>query len=131
MKGKVSLVRMTLDGNKQMKDRLLAIAREMPKLVRRAAKDYAAEKVEKARERAPLFTGRLRRSGRVTSNVSGKNITATMKFGGHDVPYAAVIHWGRDGRSGNRFLQETIIEAVPTAGQELAEKIDLRKAAGK
>ncbi|MEK7765107.1 MAG: hypothetical protein AAB368_02615 [bacterium] len=121
---------MTLDGDKEMKARLSAGALEFPTEVRAALREYVKEKGEIARQRAPLGpTGNLRASGKTRVALGGKkgNLSVSMVFGGASAPYANVVAWGRDGKGGNPFMQDTLMEAVPTAAPEIAEKIELKK----
>jgi hypothetical protein len=126
-------IRVTFGGVPQMKQRLQAVAREFPLAARRGTRDWAGEKLEIARERAPEKTGRLKRSGRLRVSIRKKegkeNITAFLVFGGgpEQVRHALIVH--ENHKTHSKYLERTILEAVNTAGAEIAEKIALKKVA--
>jgi hypothetical protein len=128
-------IRVTFGGVPQMKQRLQAVAREFPLAARRGTKDWALEKLAIAVERAPEKTGRLKRSGRVRVSIRKKagkeNIAAFLVFGGgpEQVRHALIVH--ENHKTHAKYLERTILEAVNTAGEEIAQKVHLRQVAMK
>lgn len=135
----MSALKMTLTGDKEMKKRLERISVEFPLAARRGTREWAQEKLAIAQDRAPVKTGKLRDSGKVRITIGKRatlfgfkaskegDIAASIVFGGPDVPYARIQHETNPTHS--KFLERTLVEAVGTAGAEIAEKIDLKKAA--
>lgn len=123
-------IRMTLAGDREMKQKLQGCAREFPLEARRGTRVVAMQKADLAQERAPEKTGKLKASKRVSVSIrkSGAtpNISATVKFGGPDVRYARIVHETHPTQS--KFLESVLLEAVPTIGADLAREIDLKKA---
>jgi len=129
--------RASLEGEKELKAKLASIAGDkgMRKEARGAALEVAATLVEQMKARTPVKTGKLRDSERLKVMVSSKkeDIRISLLAGGPDAPYAALIHNDTKLRHPNggqsKFMESVILEAVPTAARDLAEKIDLRRVA--
>lgn len=131
-------IRVALTGDRAMKGRLEGAVLNLPKVARTALKEWAEEKLAIATERAPEKTGKLKRSGKIrvmirkrktsllghaTSSRVG-DFSASIVFGGPDVLYARKVH--ETHKTHSKFLERTVHEAVPTAGPELAAKLDLK-----
>jgi len=127
----------SLEGEKELKAKLRAIAGDkgMRKHARGAALEVAALMLEQMKARTPVKTGKLRASERIKVMVSSKkeDIRISLLAGGPDVPYARIIHEDRKLRHPNggqaKYMESVILEAVPTAAKQLADKIDLRQVA--
>lgn len=125
-------IKMTITGDAEMRRNIQTVIREFPLAVRRAAKEWAETKAPIAVDRAPEKTGKLKRSVRVRISVNKKsgreNVRASIIFGGPDVPYARKVH-DRNPKHPDteKFLERTVLEAVPTAGPEIAEKLSLKR----
>lgn len=135
-------LRVTLTGDAAMKKKLERLSIEMPLIARRGTREWAQEKLAIAQERAPVKSGKLRDSGKVRITIGKRatlfgqkasksgDISASIVFGGPDVPYARLRHFYNPKHPDKeRFLERTLLEAVPTAGAEIAEKIHLKQAA--
>jgi bacteriophage HK97-gp10 putative tail-component len=128
-------IRVTLEGDRAMKQRLSALAQIASKDSRKAARTVMGRKLEIAQTRVPVKEGDLRDSGRIRVSIrkskSATNIAASMVFGNRDVPYAYKIHEDLtlDHPNGGqaKYAESVIREAVSTAGAELAAEIDLRR----
>lgn len=124
-------VRATLAGDKEMLRKLENIAGDkgMRKVARAATLEVAEELLRKMKERTPVKKGHLRDSERILVMVSAKkeDIRISLIAGGEDVPYAARVHETHPTKS--KFMESVILEAAPTAGQEIAARIDLKQAA--
>jgi hypothetical protein len=123
-------IRMVLEGDRQMKQKLEGFAREFPLEARRGTRVVANQKGDLAQARAPEKTGKLKASKRIAVSIrrsaSVTNISATVKFGGPDVPYARIVHATHPTKS--KFLESVMLESVNTIGADLAREIDLKKA---
>jgi len=124
-------------GEKEMKAKLQAIAGDkgMRKEARGAALEVGGVMLGQMQARTPVKTGRLKRSERIKVLVSSKkeDIRISLLAGGELAPYAAIVHNDTKARHPHggqaKFMESVILENVPTAGRQLAEKIDLRRAA--
>lgn len=127
----MAAIRMTLEGDRQMRQKLEGLAREFPLEARRGTNVVAKQKLAIAQERTPVKSGKLRDSGRVSVSIKKKgqnpNISATIKFGGPDILYARKVH--ETHKTHSKFLERTLQESVGTIGADLAREIDLKKAA--
>ena len=126
-------IRMSLEGDRAMRRKLERVAADqgLRKVARKATLEVGEDKVLiPSRERAPEKTGRLKRSGRVKVMVSSKkdDIRISILFGGPLAPYARIVHEKHPTKS--KFLESVMLEAVRTLPRELAQRIDLRQAAG-
>jgi len=125
-------VRATLSGDKEMKRKLENIAGDkgMRKVARAATLEVGGEMVMRMKERTPVKKGHLRDSERILVMVSSKkeDIRISLVAGGPDVLYAAKVHETHPTKS--KFMESVILETAPTAGQDIAARIDLRQAAG-
>ena len=124
--------RATLEGDKAMKAKLRAVAGDkgMRKEARGAALEVGAVILEKMKEATPVDTGKLRNSERIRVLVSSKkeDIRISLIAGGPDVPYARRVHETHKTKS--KFMERPLLEAAPTAARDIADKIDLKRAAG-
>jgi hypothetical protein len=113
----MSALKMTLDGDRAMKKNLEGIVREFPLAARRGAREWAQEFLAGILPGVPRRSGKLQDSGKVRINLkkaTGKeNISASIVFGGPDVPYARRVH------EQNKKHPD----------KEIAEKMALKKAA--
>lgn len=121
-------VRVALEGDKEMKAKLQHIAGDkgMRKVARAATLEVADDvMLPKMQERTPVKTGRLLRSERTLVMVSSKkeDIRISLIAGGPGVLYAAKVHATHPTKAG--FMSSVLTEAVPTAGQDIASRIDL------
>lgn len=125
----VAAFRMAMDGDKAMKKRLEAAATDqgMKKEIRKAVKEVGLEKLAIVQERTPVKSGKLRASERLLVMVSAKkeDIRISLVAGGPDVNYARRVH--ETHKTHSKFLESVILEAVPTVGRELADRIDLKR----
>jgi len=121
-------------GDKEMKARLRAMALEFPSLTKDACREWAnAGPLAVAKAAAPVKTGKLRDSGRVTVSIRKKgaepNIVTSIRFGGPDIPYVWRVH--ETHKTNARFAANAINGAVPTAGSEIAARVAVKvRAAG-
>lgn len=122
-----------LTGDKEMKQLLIRVASDkgMRKEARGALKTVGGRKLQIAQSRVKVRTGKLQRSGRLYVMVSPKreDLRIAIAFGGksYGVLYARKVHDKHPTHS--RFLVSVILESAGTAGRELAQEIDLRRAA--
>lgn len=124
-------LRMTMTGDKEMKRRLENMAsgdKGLRKEARQATVAVGNELLEKMKARTPVKTGKLQRSERLIVMVSGKkeDIRISLVAGGPDVLYARKVH--ETHKTQPKFLESVIMEAASTAGRQIAEKIDLKRA---
>ena len=126
--------RASLTGDKEMKAKLKAIAGDkgMRKEARGAALEVAEVILVKMQAETPVDSGKLRKSERIRVMVSPKreDIRISLLAGGADfgVVYAWIVHETHKTKS--KFMERPLLAAAPTAGRDIAEKIDLRRAAG-
>lgn len=105
------------------------VQKNMKKLVRKVheegerALEVEAQKVlDKAKQLAPVKTGRLRDSGRIEKADSKTGPAFRLRFGDEDVPYAAVVHETHKTR--RKFLQRAVLESGPETIRKLKEHFD-------
>lgn len=128
-------LKMTLEGDKEMKARLKNLASDFPLEARRGANVVIKRKLALTQERVPVKTGNLKKTGRVTVSLAKAggqaNISASILYGGQGVLYARRVHEdlkAKHKRGGQaKFVESVLLEAVPTVGGELATEIDLKK----
>lgn len=125
--------RAQLTGDKAMKRTLMQVASDkgMRKEARAALKTVGGRKLEIAKSRVKVRTGKLLRSGRLYLMVSPKreDLRIAIAFGGasYGVLYARKVHETHPTHS--RYLVSVIMEAAGSVGRELGQEIDLRRAA--
>lgn len=127
-------VRVTFTGDRAMKKNLEATAREFPLAARRGTREWAQELLSEIIPGVPFKSGRLAGSGRVRVSIrkaAGKeNIGASIVFGGPDILYARKVHEKNTKHPDKeKFLERPLLQKVPTAGAEIAEKVALKKLA--
>jgi HK97 gp10 family phage protein len=125
-------VRLAVQGDKALIRKLEQVASEkgLRKEARGALLDYGEELVVKElRPNTPRKTGALQDSEVAKAMVSAKkeDLRVTLKAGGPTAPYAPRVH--ETHKTKGKFLEKTIRAAQPKAAQEIAVRIDLRKAA--
>jgi hypothetical protein len=134
-------LRMTLSGEGAMRKNLETVSRDFPLAARRGTREWALEKLAIAVERAPIKKGRLRRSGRVRITIGKRatlfgqkaskegDISVAIVFGGgpEKVRHAFIVH--ENHKTHSHYLQKTLLEAIPTAAADIAQRIELKKAA--
>lgn len=124
-------IRLTLEGSKQLEKKLKAIAGDkgMRKVARAALLELGAVLVEKMQAGTPVKKGKLRDSEKTRALVSAKkeDLRITLVAGGDEAPYAAIVHDRHKTKS--KFMERVLLGAVPTAGQDLANRIDMRRVA--
>lgn len=126
----MTAIRFTFEGDKAMKQKLRNVAGDkgMRKIARGAALEVAGEFLIEMKAGTPFKTGKLRNSEKIRVLVSSKkeDIRITMVAGGPEAPYAWIVHERHKKKP--KFMESVILEHAPTAGQEIAAKIDLRQA---
>lgn len=124
----MAAVKVSLQGDKEMKARLVNLIREAPKELRKAMLVVATQKLEEIKARTPMKSGKLRGSERVKLLVSGKkeDLRVTILAGGPDAPYARIVHEVHPTQK--KFFESVILEAVPTIGAEIGSQFDLKRA---
>jgi len=114
-------------GDKEMKAKLMAVAGDkgMRKYARVAALEVGGVILERMKAETPVKSGKLVDSEVMKVMVSSKkeDIRITLTAGGPDVPYARVVHETHKTKS--KFMERPLLAAAPTAGRDIAEKIDL------
>ena len=125
-------VRVALEGDKEMLQKLERVAGDqgMRKVARTATLEVGGVLLDRMKERTPVKTGKLRDSERILVLVSSKkeDIRISLIAGGPGVLYAAKVH--ETHKTQSKFMESVILEAVPTAAQDIAARIDLKTAAG-
>jgi len=125
---------MAMTGDKEMKKKLERVAGDqgMRKEARTATIEVGGELLDRMKARTPVKTGKLQRSERLLVMVSPKkeDIRLSLIAGGgpENVLYARKVH--ETHKTHSKFMESVIFEAAPTAGQQIAAKIDLQRAAG-
>ena len=121
----------SFEGEKEMKAKLMAIAGDkgMRKHARGAALEVGAVILEAVKAATPVDSGDLQRSEVMKIMVSSKkeDIRITIQAGGDGILYAAVVHETHKTKS--KFMERPLLAAAPTAGRDIAAKIDLKRAA--
>ena len=80
-------------GAKEVREKILQMARETPRKVAEALHDEAQLTMTEAKKLVPVVTGTLRASGVVPkATISGRNIEQVMGFGGAASAYAMSVH---------------------------------------
>lgn len=125
-------IKVAVTGGDEMRKNIKTVIREFPLAVRRAVKEWAEEHGPIAVDRAPEKTGKLKRSMRIRVSVNKKpgkeNTSASIIFGGPDVLYARLVHEHNPKHPDTeKFLERTVREALPTAGAEIAEKVNFKR----
>lgn len=119
-------------GEKEMKAKLQAIAGDkgMRREAREAALDVGGAILRNVQAETPVKTGRLLRSEVMKVMVSSKkeDIRISIIAGGPNIPYAKRVHETSPKHS--KFMERPLLAAVPTAGRDIAARIDLKRAAG-
>lgn len=124
-------VRLSMVGDREMKRRLEKVASEkgLRKEARGALLDYGNELVvTEMRPNTPRKTGALQNSEEAKAMVSAKkeDLRVTLKAGGSTAPYAPRVH--ETHKTMSKFVEKTIQGARPKAAQEIAVRIDLKRA---
>ena len=118
-------------GDKEMKAKLRAVAGDkgMRKEARGAALEVGGVILQAMKAETPVDTGKLRDSERIKVMVSSKkeDIRITLIAGGAGILYAGVVHETHKTKS--KFMERPLLAAAPTAGRDIAAKIDLKRAA--
>lgn len=122
---------MTLEGDRSMKRKLEAAAGDkgMRKEARAALLELGDRLVVRIEADTPKKTGNLARTTKRRALVSGKreDLRVTIVQGGPEAPYAARVHETHPTQAG--WMERDLREAAGTAGRQLAERIDLARAA--
>lgn len=124
----MAALRMTLEGESQLKRQLENLIKNSPKELRRALRKVGERKFQITQERVPVKKGVLKGSGKFRVMISGKkeDLRVTIVYGGPDAPYARRVHDTHKTQS--KFLESVLLESVPTLGGELRDEIDLARA---
>lgn len=122
----MAAIKMTLEGDREMKGVFKRLIAESPKELRRSLVAVGGRKLEILRARTPYKTGKLRASERMRVMVSGKreDLRISLLAGDETAWYARIVE------SRTKFMESTILESVPTIGREIAAEVELRRAAG-
>ena len=80
-------------GAKEVRDKILALAKNSPRAVASALRTEAELTMSEAKKLTPVVTGTLRSSGIVRKpEITGREISVTMGFGGAASKYALSVH---------------------------------------
>ena len=122
----MAAIKMTLEGDREMKGVFKRLIAESPKELRRSLVAVGGRKLEILRARTPYKTGKLRASERMRVMVSGKreDLRISLLAGDETAWYVRIVE------SRTKFMESTILESVPTIGREIAAEVELRRAAG-
>lgn len=130
MSAPATKIRMNWQGDKEMVAKLKAVAGDkgLRKEARGALLGFGGELKDRIEAETPEKTGKLKRSLKLRALVSTKkeNMRITISAGGPDVPYAARVH--ETHKTMSKFMERPLREAQPTAGSEIAHRIDLARA---
>lgn len=111
----------TIDGLKEARRDLGRIDKSLRREADRGLKAAASRTVlPEAREQAPVLTGRLRRSLRVS--VSGRGVSIRSRL-----PYAAAVHWGRQRGpdvAANPFIARAADREADRLIEEVGDELD-------
>ena len=120
-----------MDGDKVMKRRLEKLAGDagFRKEARKGSADVWGKRVPIMQARTPEKTGKLKRSERMKIMVSSKkeDIRLALIAGGPDVLYARKVHATH--KTHSNFMRSVLFESAGSVGREIAQAIDLRRAA--
>lgn len=121
----------SFEGEAAMKAKLRAVAGDkgMRKEARGAALEVGGVILGVMQAETPVKSGKLRGSEKIKVMVSSKkeDIRISLLAGGPDAPYARIVHETHKTKS--KFMERPLLAAVPTAARDIAEKIDLKRAA--
>jgi hypothetical protein len=131
-------VGVAMTGDKEMLAKLVRLASDkgIRKQLRVATLEVAESMVELMKFRTPVKTGKLMRSERALAMVSPKkeDVRVTMVAGGVGIEYAQRVHENltakHPGGGQAKYMESVLLESAPTAGREIAIRIDLKDAAG-
>lgn len=121
------------DGAADVLRRLQQVIHEAPTVVAQALFEEAEIEMTEARERTPVETGDLRRSGFVQPpEIDRDAVSVTLGFGGPAAPYAVYVHENLEafhpvGQA--KFLESTLLESVPHLPARIARRINLEQMA--
>jgi hypothetical protein len=124
-------IRMNWAGDKEMTAKLKAVAADkgLRKEARSALLGFGGEVKDRIEAATPEKTGKLKRSLKLRALVSMKkeNMRITITAGGPDVPYAVRQH--ETHRTMSKFMERPLRAAQAGAAREIADRIDLSRAA--
>jgi hypothetical protein len=133
----MAALKMTLEGDKEMKANLEGLVAGFPLEARRAMNAILERKVVIVQGRTPVKSGNLKATIRKSVSLAkargAPNISGTIIAGGgpKKVAYARMVHENLKARhrvGQAKYLESVLLEAVPTVGGELATEIELKKA---
>ena len=100
-------IRATSNASRYAK-RMRSAAKKMPKALNKKLRDVAVRILADASRKAPVRTGALRASGRITPILTGYRVS--FGGGGTGVNYAAAVEFGANGRPAKPFLGPAVKE---------------------
>lgn len=115
-------------GEKDLQRKLARLGEGLKREAAEALVEIAKELLEAARERTPVETGWLKRSGHVKLTIYAGNVSARVIF---DAPHARIVHEDMEAAHDNgepKFLERALNELRPRLAAEMARRIDLRRA---
>lgn len=140
-------VEFQIKGVRDMERALNALVSNFGEEVGNGLRAECEVEMTEAKQRTPVLTGTLRASGHVKGPVrEAGDVVVTMGFGGpagsgntngetneHDVGYAVWVHENEEALHPHgeaKFLERTVLEAVPTLPARVAARCSLTRMMG-
>ncbi len=121
------MAEITITGTAQVQARLRDLGRMFPVVAGNAMRAEAEIEMTEAKERTPVLTGALKASGHVVGpEITSRDITVVLRFGGPAIPYAIVVHenlsaYHRVGQA--KYLESVIRESATFLPARIATRI--------
>lgn len=114
-------------GGEKLLAALTKIAQELPEQTAAALLEVGEEIMTDAKENyVPVDLGALRASGFVRSDLSFKDYTIKLGFGGPSAPYALIQHENMQYRhttGGPKYLERPVMARAGNIGRDVASKV--------
>lgn len=124
---RTQIATISLEGTDRVARELERLTRQLPHEAATALYEEAELVMGIAKERTPVDTGALRRSGYVRRpEVVGDTLQVALSFGGPTVSYALYVHENLKARhrvGQAKFLESAVAEAHPAIWSRIADRL--------
>lgn len=114
---------LTIEGAASVEKSLRRLIEQIPDRAAQTLNAVAEETMTVSKDRTPVKTGRLKRSGNVSKHATAEDLSAELSYG---TEYAVHVHERLDLRhtvGQAKFLESAVNEAVKVLGPRVAEDL--------